>query len=126
VNIFEIREPETYYSGVISHSYYAIFYAAKEYLHKKGVTITAPEEHRKAFDAFSEFVTSGELDVELLRIYRQAVVRAESLLGIFKAEKQKRGEFTYRTIPQANREPARESIANAQTFFRHMYSLCSG
>ena len=28
INIFKIEEPETYYSSVISHAYYFIFYSA--------------------------------------------------------------------------------------------------
>ena len=39
--------PETYYSAVIAHSYYSIFYGAKAYLAKKGVEVSAPEEHKK-------------------------------------------------------------------------------
>ena len=122
--IFFIKDPETYYSGVISHSYYSIFYCAKAYLLKKGVKVSAPEEHKKAFEEFKKFVESGELDVELLIIYQEALVKAESLLGIFKEEKKKRGEFTYRTIPQANKDPAEESMKNAKTFFKHIFNLC--
>ena len=32
--------------------------------------------------------------------------------------------ITYKTLPQANAEPARDSISNAKTFFKHVYSLC--
>jgi len=121
---FDIKDPETYYSSVIAHSYYSIFYGAKAYLLRKGVKVTAPEEHKKVYEEFRRFAASGELDVELLRIYREALIRAEVLLGILRDEKQKRGEFTYRTIPQANREPARQSIEHARTFFRNMNLLC--
>ena len=121
---FKVNNPETYFSAVIAHSYYSIFYGAKAYLAKKGIEVSAPEEHKKAFDEFKKFVESGELDVELLKIYQEAVVRAEYLLGIFKEEKKKRGEFTYRTMPQANKEPAKESIEHAKTFFKNMVALC--
>ena len=121
--IFKINEPETYFSAVISHSYYSIFYGAKAYLAKKGIKISAPEEHKKTFDEFKKFVESGELDVELLKIYQEALVRAEYLLGIFKEEKSKRGDFTYRTMPQANKEPAKESIERAKIFFKHMIAV---
>ena len=47
------------------------------------------------------------------------IVKAESLLEIFRAEKKKRGDFTYNTIAQANIEPANESLKNAKTFFKH-------
>jgi hypothetical protein len=40
-------------------------------------------------------------------------------LEIFKTEKKKRGDFTYNTIPQANMEPAGESIKNAKEFMKH-------
>jgi len=123
--VFEVADPETYYSSVINHAYYCTFYSAKAYLLKKGVEVSAPEEHRKAFEEFKRLVDNGELDVELLKIYQTAIIRAGSLLGIFQAEKKKRGEFTYRTLPQANQEPAQESIANAKIFFKNMYALCS-
>lgn len=122
---FDVKDPETYYSAVISHCYYSVFYAAKAYLIKKGIKVTAPKEHKKAFEAFKTFVESGELDVELLKIYQEALVRAEYLLGIFKEEKRKRGNFTYRTMPQANKDPAEESIARAKTFFKHIMTLIS-
>ena len=122
-DVFKVNDPETYYSAVIAHSYYSIFYGAKAYLAKKGIVVSAPEEHRKAFAEFKKFVESGELDVELLKIYKEALVRAEYLLGIFREEKKKRGEFTYRTMPQANKLPAKESMENARIFFKHMIAL---
>jgi len=45
-------------------------------------------------------------------------------LHIFELEKNKRGKFTYQKIPQANQEPAQESIKNAQIFFNNIYKLC--
>ncbi len=120
---FKIREPETYFSAVIAQSYYSIFYSAKAYLAKKGIEVSAPEEHKKAFEEFKKFVENGELGVELLNIYQEAIVRAEYLLGIFREEKKKRGEFTYRTMPQANKEPAKESIEHAKTFYKHIFAI---
>lgn len=122
-DVFKVNEPETYFSAVIAHSYYSIFYGAKAYLSMKGIEISAPEEHKKAFSEFRKFAESGELDVELLKIYQEALIRAECLLGIFKKEKKKRGEFTYRTMPQANKEPAKESIEHAKVFFKHMIAV---
>lgn len=61
---------------------------------------------------------SGILDVELLNIYRKMIVRADELLQIFKDEKWKRGHFTYQTIPQANKEPAEQSISNVRKFLQ--------
>jgi len=123
---FKVNDPETYFSAVIAHSYYSIFYGAKAYLTMKGIEVSAPEEHKKAFAEFKKFVESGELDVELLKIYQEALVRAEYLLGLFKEEKKKRGEFTYRTMPQANKEPAKESIAHAKTFYKHIFAILNG
>ena len=122
---FEVKDPETYFSAVISHSYYSVFYAAKAYLSKKGIKVSAPEEHKKTFEEFKKFVKSGELDVELLKIYQEAIVRAEYLLGIFKEEKKKRGTFTYRTLPQANKDPAEQSLKHAKIFFKHILAIIS-
>lgn len=121
---FEIKSPLTFYSAVISHAYYCIFYSAKAYLLKKGITVDAPEEHRKTYEEFKKLVLEGVIDVELLKFYEQAMIRAERLLGIIKAEKKKRGDFTYQIIPQANQEPAKESLDNAREFFKHIYNLC--
>jgi len=44
-------------------------------------------------------------------------------LGIFKEEKWKRGHYTYKTIPQANKGPAEESIENAKTFLSNIIML---
>ena len=125
INVFDVKSPETYYSSVISHCYYSIFYSAKAYLLKKNVKIGPPEEHKKTYEEFKKFVESGDLDVELLKIYQQALTRADVLLGIFSREKSKRGKFTYRTLPQANKEPANESISNAKIFFKNINLLCS-
>ncbi len=122
--VFEIKEPETYYSSVISHCYYAVFYSAKAYLLTKGIRTGPPGEHRKSYETFGRLVDSGEVDVELLKIYSKALASAEVLLRIFWKEKKKRGKFTYRTLPQANVEPAKESVENAKYFFKHIHELC--
>jgi len=51
------------------------------------------------------------------------IVRAEELLGIFSKEKAKRGEFTYQKLPQANKEPAKESLDNASFFFKNINKI---
>lgn len=110
----------SFYSGAISHAYYAIFYCAKAMLLTKGIETKPPEIHKKTLEAFKmAFIDSGLLDVKLLMIYREMIVKAEDLLEIYKEEKWKRGNFTYNTIPQANKEPAKESIENARFFFKH-------
>ena len=119
-NYFQIKEETTFYSGVISHSYYCIFYCAKAMLLTKNIKTDAPEIHKKTFNAFKEmFIDSGTLDATLLIIYQAMIVRAEGLLEMYKLEKKKRGVFTYNTIPQANRLPAEESIMHAKDFFKH-------
>jgi uncharacterized protein (UPF0332 family) len=50
---------DTYYSAVISHAYYCIFYAAKAYLLAKGIKTEPPEEHKRTFDAFQRLVNEG-------------------------------------------------------------------
>ena len=70
----------------------------------KNIKTTAPEVHKKTYEAFKEqFVDSGVLDIELLNIYKKMIIRADELLQIFKDEKWKRGHFTYQTISQANK-----------------------
>ena len=123
ISLFKTQE-DTYYSAAISHAYYCIFYAAKAYLLTRGIKTEAPEEHKKTFEEFSKLAGKGIIDFELLKLYEKMLVKAETLLSIFQLEKGKRGKFTYRTLPQANRDPAKESIENAQTFFKHIYNLC--
>lgn len=122
-DVFEMPQ-DTYFSAVISHAYYSIFYMAKAYLLTKGIKTEAPEAHRKTYEEFKKLVEQGAIDVELLKIYQQLMMRADTLLKIFQTEKGKRGKFTYRTLPQANAEPAKESITNAETFFKHVNELC--
>ena len=120
IETFGMKE-STYYSATISHAYYSIFYAAKAYLLLRGIKTHAPEEHKKSFNEFSKLVYIGTVDVELLKIYQNMLIKADTLLHIFELEKGKRGRFTYKRIPQANQEPALESIKNAQTFFKSMF-----
>ena len=121
---FKLEKDFTFYSSVISHAYYCIFYSAKAILSKVGIKTEAPEVHKKTLEAFEKYlVKTGKLDVELLKIYREMVVRAEELLGIFSKEKGIRGRFTYQKLPQANREPAKESFDNALFFFKNINQI---
>ncbi|MBS3162852.1 HEPN domain-containing protein [Candidatus Woesearchaeota archaeon] len=114
---FELASNITFYSSVISHSYYSIFYSAKAILLTTGIKTEAPNVHKATLDKFKEkFVDNGILDVKLLEIYKKLIVRADDLLEIYKIEKGKRGNFTYQTIAQANKEPANESLQNAKFF----------
>lgn len=118
---FQIDEEMTFYSGAISHAYYCIFYAAKAILLTRNLKTEMPDVHKKTYEIFKlEFVDSGILDVKLLDIYQKMIVRADELLQIFKDEKWKRGHFTYQTIPQANKEPANQSVQNASTFLKNI------
>ena len=103
---------------------HCFFDSAKSYLAKKGIKTEAPEEHKKTYNEFKNLVFQGIIDEELLKIYEDILIKAETLLGIFKSEKKKRGEFTYQKLPQANLEPAIKSLENAKTFLKHMRSLC--
>ena len=86
-NIPEVGKADTYFSSVISHAYYSIFYTAKAYLLTKGITTKPPEEHRKTYDEFRELVSQGIVEEELLRLYEEVLIKAEELLGIFRTEK---------------------------------------
>ncbi len=121
---FKIEKNFTFYSSVISHSYYCMFYSAKAILINDGIRTYAPEDHKKTIDAFeNHFVKSGKLDVQLLMIYQRMIMRAEELLGIYSLEKGKRGKYTYQKLPQANLEPAEESLENASLFFKNISSV---
>ena len=123
-NYFDLRGNTTFYSAVISHAYYSIFFLTKALLLTKNIKTEMPDVHKKTYKAFEEyFVKTGILDLELLKIYQKMIVRADELLQIFKNEKWKRGHFTYQTIPQANKEPAEQSIKNAFTFIRNVRLL---
>lgn len=121
---FKLEKDFTFYSLAISHAYYCIFYSAKAILANEGVKTESPDVHRKTLDAFEKFlVKTGKLDLELLKIYKSMIIRADELLGIFSLEKRKRGEFTYQKLPQANKEPAKESIDHAALFFKNINKI---
>lgn len=117
---FELKEDSTFFSNVISNSYYCIFYSAKALLQSKNIATKPPEEHKKTLEEFEKLTLSGEIDVELLNIYKSIVIKADELLGIFRKEKSKRGKFTYQKLPQANLQPAKESIDNAGKFYKNI------
>ena len=71
-------------------------------------------------EEFEKIAASGQIDEELVRIYKDIIIKAEELLGIFVKEKSKRGKFTYRTLPQANLGPAKESLENAEKFYKNV------
>lgn len=121
---FGVDEDETYYSTVISHCYYSIFYATKALLLTKSIETDAPEVHKKTFEEFKKnFIDTGELDVALLKVYKKMIIRAEELLGLYETEKKKRGHFTYKTLPQANINPAEDSLENAKKFVMNIKEI---
>lgn len=124
---FKLEKDFTFYSLTISHAYYCIFYSAKAILINEGVKTESPDIHRKTLEAFEKFlVKTGKLDLELLKIYKKMIIRADGLLGIFSLERKKRGEFTYQKLPQANKEPAKESLDNAALFFKNVNKILNG
>ncbi|MBI2140222.1 HEPN domain-containing protein [Candidatus Woesearchaeota archaeon] len=121
-----LAEESTFYSGAVSHAYYSIFYCAKAMLLCLCIETSSPDIHKKTFEKFKKsFVDTGEFDAKLFLIYQEMIVRAEALLGIYREEKKKRGDFTYHTIPQANREPAEQSLKNAKVFYKHCNAYLS-
>lgn len=121
---FKLEREFTFYSSVIGHAYYCIFYSAKAILLEEGIKTKSPEVHKKTLEAFeNRLVKTGKLDVELLNIYKKLVLRAEILLDIFEKEKRKRGEFTYQKLSQANLEPAKESLDNASLFYKNILKV---
>ncbi len=121
---FRLPRKMTFYSSVISHSYYAIFFSAKAILLKKGIKTSSPEIHKKTFEEFKKnLVDTGILDVKLLEVYEKMSVRADGLLEIFRDERWKRGNFTYNTIPQANKEPSEDSLKNAKFFVSNIMKV---
>ena len=122
--MLDLTEDHTFYSAVISHAYYSIFYSAKALLLTKKIKTDFPEVHKKTLEKFKEnFVDTGVLDVELLKIYKKMVIRADELLGLFKLEKGKRGRFTYKKLPQANLIYAKESVDHASKFFKNISKI---
>lgn len=111
-----IPKEKTFFYSVITHAYYSIFYSAKAYLLSKGIETKPPEEHKKTYKIFTKFVKEGILDKELLKIYEEEIIKADSLLKIFEIEKKKRGIFTYNIRSEANLPYANESIENSRKF----------
>ena len=111
---------DTFYSAVISHSYYCIFYCAKAFLLSKEIKTRAPEEHKRTYLEFKKFVDSEEIDNSLNSIYDMEIVKASDLLKLFSDEKWKRGHFSYKTLAQANKLPANQSVKNAIKFLSNI------
>lgn len=124
--MMNIQTNRTFFNDVISESYYAIFYCAKAYLILHGIETSAPEEHKKAYEAFKNMVESKKLDRQLAEIYEEESGKAETLLRIFFEEKKNRGRFTYNINANANKPFAEQSIKNAKLFLANIKSLIEG
>ena len=122
--VLGIQKEKTFFHSVIAHAYYSIFYSAKAYLLTKEIKTSAPEEHKKIFEEFAKFVNNGVLQKELLIIYESEILKADSLLSIFKTERRKRGIFTYNVKSEANIPYAKESIENARKFVSIVGNIC--
>ncbi|RLE45967.1 hypothetical protein DRJ22_03175, partial [Candidatus Woesearchaeota archaeon] len=97
-----LLDSDTFFSGAITHSYYSIFFAAKSLLQREHKKTKSPNIHKATLDAFSFFlILTGRLDIELFKIYKSNLIKADALLGLFLTEKEKRGTFTYHTLPDA-------------------------
>lgn len=117
----QIPEGTTFYSLVISQSYYSIFYSAKAYLSFKEIPIGSKQgQHQIVYFKFKDLVKKKVIDAELLKIYEEAKVKAEYLLEIMTEERDKRTKFTYEIHSEGNKEPAQQSLDNAQFFFNHI------
>ncbi len=121
-----VSENQTFFNDIISLSYYSIFYSAKAYLISKGIITSPPEEHKKTYEEFANFVRIGVLDKELLDIYENAAIEAETLLNIFFIGKRNRGKFTYNVNANANLPFASDSIENAKKFTRILTTIVKG
>ena len=63
----QVHEDSTFYSGVIAHAYYSIFYTVKALLLTANIETEAPEVHKKTFDNFKKvFIDTGLLDAKFL------------------------------------------------------------
>jgi len=120
---FLIEPKFTFYSSVISHAYYSIFYSTKAYLISKRIELPKQGQHQAVYYKFKKLVKEGTINGEMLNIYEELKTRAETLLEIYEIEEQKRTEYTYMTIPQANKEPAENSLKNALFFVSHMKEM---
>lgn len=118
--LLEVPVNSTFYSSVISHAYYAMFYGAKAYLLSKGEKFVKQGQHQQVYIKFRKFVKEGVIDKELLLVYEDVKIKAEELLEVLDSEREKRKNFTYETSSEANREPAEKSLENAAFFISHI------
>jgi len=121
---FQLPSRITFYSSVISRAYYSIFYCTQAYLQSKRISISSKQgQHQQVYSAFKRLVMGGIVSKDLLVLYDSVRIKAELLLSIFHNERRKRSQFTYETLPEANRSPAEESLRQAFLFVSPLKQL---
>ncbi|OIO64995.1 hypothetical protein AUJ68_04305 [Candidatus Woesearchaeota archaeon CG1_02_57_44] len=105
------QKPLTFYSAVISHAYYCMFYAAKAYLLHCGIQTKPPEEHRKTCRAFARVWKAVNGDPA-----------ASTLQQWLREERDKRSSSAYHRSAQHNRKPAQASLDRARIFYPCIYA----
>lgn len=118
----ELLPDITFYSSVISHAYYSIFYSARAYVMKKRISLPEQGQHQAVYFGFKKLVREGKIAQELLMLYDEVRIKAETLLEIFEIEEENRTKFTYKTLSQANKEPA-ENSSKMHKFFYHILEI---
>src|SRR3989344_3271299 len=73
----------SFYSSVISHAYYSIFYCAKAYILYNNISLLLKQgQHQQVYFEFRKLVNKGVIETELLKIYEDVKGKAEVLLDI--------------------------------------------
>lgn len=121
--LLKVSADETFYNSVIEHAYYSIFYCAKAYLMNKGIKFPEQGQHQAVYFAFRKLVREGKVAIELVELYKEVKIKAETLLEILEKVEENRTKFIYKTLAQANKEPADSSIKNAEIFLAQVKSL---
>ncbi len=119
-----LQEKDSFYDWVIVVAYYAMFHITQALLATKKIKITNIRVHEATLYAFAHnFILTKELEDELFFTYEDAEAKAEELFTSLSEERRKRGKFTYERLPQANKEPAEESITHATEFVREIETI---
>ena len=125
----ELTDPEEYDGSlwVINASYYSMFYMARALLESAGIEIrTEQSVHGITFDTVVYyFYLNGKLQKKFIEDFAEATEESAELLGREKAkelvesymqERNKRGNFTYKTGAVAMKNKAVTSLERARKF----------
>ena len=77
----ELKKDATFFSNVVSNSYYCIFYSAKAFLYIKGIITTPPDEHRKTLEEFEKLAEEYEISIINLIAPNTKEERAKEILN---------------------------------------------